>query len=259
VFVDALGTASISAATVSRLCLDFWWWASNELEIIRFGDAWCGGSFIMPHKRNPSWLKALRFSSIAVKARHSEAQELWMHGTPMFLVGSLPIPGLTHEGLKSLRHCCELLAGALPDLSIDVKRAREVAEQDFVQSSQLVSLIVGRQQASWRQAELVVGKFVKEALDAGTSAKSLSFDRLLEVGREVLGRDMQLDRGEFTRALEIESIVRSRGDCGPAPDAVAIAIERQRGSVTELDRWAEGEQQRIAQNWKRVEKLASEI
>lgn len=259
VFVDALGTASISAATVSRLCLDFWWWASNELEIIRFGDAWCGGSFIMPHKRNPSWLKALRFAAMAVKARHSEAQDLWMHGAPMFLVGSLPIPGLTHEGLKSLRYCCELLTGALKDLSIDVRRARDVADQDFVQSSQLVSLIVGNQQASWRRAELVVGKLVKEALDAGKPPKSLSFDRLLEVGREVLGRDMRLDREEFTRALEIESIVRSRGDCGPAPDSVAKTIERQRSSVAELEQWAKGEQQRIAENWKRVEKLASEI
>ena len=86
-YVDVLSVAAISAASVSRLCLDFWWWNSNELEIIRFGDEWCGGSFIMPHKRNPSWLKALRFKSMGVKARCNEAQELWMHGAPMFLVG----------------------------------------------------------------------------------------------------------------------------------------------------------------------------
>lgn len=259
VFVDTLGTASISAATISRMCLDFWWWASNELELFRFGDAWCGGSFIMPHKRNPSWQKALRFAAMAVKARHDEAQELWMHGAPMFLVGSLPIPGLTHEGLKSLRYCCELMGGALAELTIDADRARRVAENDFVQSSQLVSMIVARHQASWRQAELVVGKFVQEAADQGRAPKSLSFDRLLEVGREVLGRELVLDRKEFERALQLDAIVRSRGDCGPAPDAVSKSIEAQGKELDELEHWASEQARRIAENWKGVEKRASQL
>jgi argininosuccinate lyase len=259
VFVDTLGTASISAATVSRMCLDFWWWASNELEVFRYGDAWCGGSFIMPHKRNPSWQKALRFAAMAVKARHDEAQELWMHGAPMFLVGSLPIPALTHEGLKSLRYCCELMGGALADLTIDADRARRVAENDFVQSSQLVSMIVARQQASWRQAELVVGRFVKEAADQGRAPSSLSFDRLVEVGREVLGRDLVLDREEFGRALALEAIVRSRGDCGPAPDAVTKAIAAQGEELQALRAWADSQAEAIAQNWSNVDKRASQL
>ncbi len=259
VFVDTLASAGISAATFSRLCFDSWWWASDELELFRFGDAWCGGSFIMPHKRNPSWLKALRFASMAVKARHDEAQELWMHGAPMFLVGSLPIPALTHEGLKSLRHCCELLGGALAELTIDVQQARRIAEDDFVQSSQLVSMIVARQQASWRQAELVVGKLVKEALDAKRPPKSLSFERLLEVGREVLGRTLALDAKEFERALEIEEIVRSRGDCGPAPNAVRKAIATQKAQVEQLRGWAEGEARRLAEHWANIERRAGRI
>lgn len=259
VFVDTLGTASISAATMSRLCLDFWWWASNELEVFSFGDAWCGGSFIMPHKRNPSWLKALRFSAIAVKARHDEAQELWMHGAPMFLVGSLPIPGLTHEGLKSLRYCCELLSGALADLTIDAERARKVGENDFVQSAQLVSMIVARHQASWREAELVVGKLIKEAAGEGRPPKSLSVDRLLEVGHELLGRDLVLDRSEFERALEIDAIVRSREDCGPAPSAVMRAIQAQSKELDVLEQWTDGQAQGIAENWRSVQKRASQL
>lgn len=259
VFAETLGAATLSAATVSRLCLDFWWWASNELELVRFGDAWCGGSFIMPHKRNPSWLKALRFSAIAVKARQDEAQELWMHGAPMFLVGSLGIPWLAHEGLRSLRYCCDLLCGALPDLAIDAQRARDVAERDFVQSSQLVSMLVSRQQASWRQAELVIGKFVKEALDAKRPAKTLSYERLIEVGNEVLGREIKVDRSAFTDSLDIEAIVRSRMDCGPAPTAVSDAIKRQLHQVDELVLWAQGEQKRIADNWMRVESLAAQL
>lgn len=259
VFVETLGAASVSAATFSRMCLDFWWWASNELEVFRFGDAWCGGSFIMPHKRNPSWQKALRFAAMAVKARHDEALELWMHGSPMFLVGSLPIPALTHEGLKSLRYCCELMGGALADLTIDADQARRVAENDFVQSSQLVSLIVARHQASWRQAELVVGKFIKEAVDEGRAPGTLSFDRLIAVAREVLGRELVLDRSEFDRALKLDEIVRSRGDCGPAPTAVSNAIQKQTKDLDELEQWATAESNRIADNWKSVEKRASQL
>lgn len=259
VYVDALSAASLTAASVSRLCMDFWWWGSNELKTISFGDEWCGGSFIMPHKRNPSWLKALRFSSMAVKARHNEAQELWMHGSPMLLVGSLPIPSITHEGLASLRQCCDLLCGALPAITIDVEHARAVAEHDFVQSSQLVSMIVGRQQASWRQAEHIVGKLVNEAVAARRPASDLKFERLLEIGRDMLGRSLELDPKEFAKALDIQTIVTSRGDCGPAPAAVAKAVQKQEQAVRELLQWVEAEQIRLAGCWERVRTLAQQI
>ena len=258
-YVDALSAASLTAAAASRLCMDFWWWASNELRTISFGDEWCGGSFIMPHKRNPSWLKALRFSSMAVKARHNEAQELWMHGAPMLLVGSLPIPWLAHDGMASLRHCCDLLCGALPAMTIDVAHARAVAEQDFVQSSQLVSMIVRRQQASWRQAEHVVGRFLKEAVDAKRPASELQFARLLSIGKEMLGRPLELDAEEFANALDIETIVKSRGDCGPAPAAVENALNQQDRAVAELSQWAREEEQRLAAGWARVRALAQQI
>ena len=258
-YVDVLGAASLTAATISRLCLDFWWWASNELEIIKFADEYCGGSFIMPHKRNPSWLKPLRFSSMAVKARHDEALELWMHSTPMLLVGSLGIPWIASEGLKSLRYGCDLLGGALSTLSIDSKHSADVAAQDFTQSSQLVAMIVTRQQASWRQAEHIVGKFVKEAIDAGAPASSLKFDRLIAAGQDIVGRKIDLDREEFQKALDIDAIIASRGDCGPAPTAVRQAIASIAKDVKGLDDWAEAEQRRIAQCWKRTEDLARQI
>jgi argininosuccinate lyase len=258
-YVDILSAASLTAASISRLCLDFWWWASNELHIIKFGDAWCGGSFIMPHKRNPSWLKPLRFSAMAVKARHDEALELWMHSTPMLLVGSLGIPGLAHEGLKSLRYSCDLLVGALADMTIDAEHGRDVAAQDFTQSSQLVSMIVRNQQASWRQAEHVVGTFVKEALDADRPAASLQFDRLLGIGQEILGRRMELDRDEFARALDIDAIIAQREDCGPAPAAVEKAIASQAQQNDAIARWIAEEESRIATCWKRTEDLARRI
>lgn len=258
-FVDVLGSASLTAATISRLCMDFWWWASNELHIVRFGDAWCGGSFIMPHKRNPSWLKALRFSSMAVKARHNEAQELWMHGTPMLLVGSLGIPGLAHEGLKSLRYACELLAGAAREMTIDAKHGHDVASQDFSQSSQLVSLIVSGKQASWRQAEHVVGAFVKEAVDAGRTADSLKFERLLEIGKTMLGREMEIKKSDFDKALDIDAIIAGRTDCGPAASAVETAIASLSRKNDALGQWVKAEQQRIAACWKNVEDLARKI
>ena len=258
-YVDVLSVAAISAASVSRLCLDFWWWNSNELEIIRFADEWCGGSFIMPHKRNPSWLKALRFKSMGVKARCNEAQELWMHGAPMLLVGSLTIPWKTHEGLAALRYCCELLCGAMSSMEIDAARGRAVLERDFVQSSQLVSMIVARGQASWRQAEHVIGQLIKEAFDAGRMPASLEFERLLEIGQTMLGRTLTLDRDEFANALDVRSIVASRGDCGPAPDAVAEAVESQEKAIGDLEHWAQGERSRIDGCWKRVEELARQI
>lgn len=258
-YVDAIGAASLTASSISRLLLDLWWWASDELDLVRFQDEWCGGSFIMPHKRNPSWMKACRFATINVKAKHNEAQELWLHGAPMFLVGSLPIPRMTYDAFETLRYACELLTGAVATATIDAKRARAVTEEDFVQSSQLVSLIVGKKLAGWRQAEHVVGPFVKEAIDQRRAPSTLKYERLLEIGQEQLGKPLQIDRAEFDRAMDVTSIVASRGDCGPAPDAVRAAIDQQRRMVGDLKSWAQSEQARIAKNWAEVERLARAI
>ncbi|MGH7715127.1 MAG: lyase family protein, partial [Vulcanimicrobiaceae bacterium] len=259
VYVDALSAASLTASSISRMLLDLWWWASDELSLVRFADEWCGGSFIMPHKRNPSWMKACRFATINVKAKHNEAQELWMHGTPMFLVASLPIPGIMHEGFGTLRFACELLSGALKSAEIDVKRAREVTEEDYVQSSQLVSLIVGNGDAGWRQAEHVVGALVKEAIDAKRPPQSVTYDRMLEIGREQLGKTLTVKREAFEAALDVKNIVASRGDCGPAPNAVRAAIKKQRERISELQSWTSSEQERVAKNWAEVERLARAI
>jgi hypothetical protein len=100
---------------------------------------------------------------------------------------------------------------------------------------------------------------VKEAVDQGRAPESLSFDRLLELGREALGRELALDRKEFERSLQLDEIVRSRGDCGPSPEAVSKAIAAQAKELDEIEQWASAESRRIADNWRSVEKRASQL
>lgn len=258
-YVDTLSAAALMGSSLSRLNLDFWWWASSDLRVLTFSDEWCGGSFIMPHKRNPSWLKALRFATIGVKLRLDEALETWSHSTPMLLVGALTTPLHAYRGMQDLRYAMELVSGNLRTMEVDRERGRELAGRDFTQSSQLVSLLVRKQQTGWRLAEHVVGKLVKEAVDSGKAAEDMTHQRFVEIGKELLGEDIKVTPAEFADALVIEEIVNSRGDCGPAPDAVAKAIAAQRADAEETRKWVREEKARLAAARTKTFELARQI
>jgi argininosuccinate lyase len=258
VLLDALGSTALTAAGMGRFASDLYWWSSSDLGLMKWGEEWTGGSFIMPQKRNPSWLKPVRQAAIDVANGHAKATGEYLNTPPMLLVGLIEVPGLTHRGLDDLSYGMSLLAGALPTLRFDAERGRRQASADFIQAAQLVHFLVKSDQASWRQAEVIVGQFIRDAIAAGLDSTSIRVDDLLEVAREE-GVALRITQAELERCFDPAAIVASRGDSGPAPIAVQRACGEHRGEIAERRRWIASETQRIARVWSDLERAAGEL
>ncbi len=258
VLLDALGSCGLAAAGMGRFASDLYWWSSSDLGLMKWGEEWTGGSFIMPQKRNPSWLKPVRQAAIDVTNAHAKATAEYLHTPPMLLVGLIEVPGLTHSGIDSLAYGMKLLAQALPTLKLDVERGRRQASSEFIQAAQLVHFLVKSGQASWRQSEVIVGNFVREAIGAGRDAASVRVEDLLRSAKAE-GVELAITQAELERCFDPAAIVASRGDSGPAPDAVRAACAAHRDEVRERRARIARESERIARVWADLESAARQF
>ncbi len=256
VHVDTLGVLALTAGTVMRLALDLYQWSSSDVGVMSFAPEFYGGSFVMPQKRNPTWLEPVRRGAFSVKGCQDQALEMFMHSPPMVLVGAIPVPGLLHRATEELRYALDLLSAALATTEIDAERSGQLATQDFTQAAQLANLLVASRQATWRQAQRVVGQLVQEALQDGRTPQELDPRRMEEIAQARLRAPVTVADEEFRSALDPAELVRTRTDCGPAPDAVAAALGWQRDATEGLRHRVAQESDRIAQVWKTLDDKA---
>lgn len=250
VAIDALAAAANTAASVGRLALDLYLWAGSDLKLVAFDDAWCSGSFIMPQKRNPSFLKPVRRSAIKVAKLHGEALELMMHTAPMQLVDVMGIPSLAHQGLAELVYALDLMSAALATITVDRAKGAELAGSDFMQAAQLVDLVMREAGVGWRPAERIVGCFVREST-------GMPDPRALEsIASTFLERSITIADDAFRAAMNPAAIVASRGDSGPAPDAVAAMSAELAKVFCDARAFVDIERNRLALTWRRLVEAA---
>ncbi len=258
VLLDALGSAGLAAAGMGRFASDLYWWSSSDLGLMKWGEEWTGGSFIMPQKRNPSWLKPVRQAAIDVTNAHAKAVAEYLHTAPMLLVGLIEVPGLTHQGIDSLCYGMELMAKALPTMKLNAGRGREQASSEFIQAAQLVHFLVKSGQASWRQAEVIVGKFIRDAILRGIDTNAVRVGDLLRAAEEE-GVNLNVSQDELESCFDPAAIVATRGDSGPAPFAVERACKEHRDEVAARRTWIAAERARLAQVWRDLESAGREL
>ena len=258
VLLDALGTAALTAAGMGRFASDLYWWSSSDLGLMKWGEEWTGGSFIMPQKRNPSWLKPVRQAAIDVTNAHAKATAEYLHTAPMLLVGLIEVPGLTHGGMDDLSYGMEILAQALPTMKLDLQRGREHASSEFIQAAQLVHYLVKSGQASWRQAEVTVGKFVRDAIGRGVDSSAVQVVDLHRMAAEE-GLSLTLSQSDLEACFDPAAIVATRGDSGPAPSAVLSACHEHRAELAAKRAWISSERTRLASVWKDLEGAARQL
>jgi argininosuccinate lyase len=252
VLLDALGSAGLAAAGMGRFASDLYWWSSSDLGLMKWGEEWTGGSFIMPQKRNPSWLKPVRQAAVDATHAHAKATAEYLHTAPMLLVGLIEVPGLTHHGIADLAYGMELLSKALPTMRLDVERGRQHASADFIQAAQLVHFLVKSGQASWRQAEVIVGKFIREAIARSAGPEAMRVEDLLRAAKEE-GVALNVSQAELASCFDPAAIVATRGDSGPAPFAVKRVCDEHRRDVAARRTWIAAESARLARVWKDLE------
>ncbi len=237
---------AIAGASASRVAQDYFVWCTPEFGLIDFPDSVAGTSSIMPQKKNPVVLEALKG-----KGGH-------LTGLLMSALATVKGVNFTHTGdgnRESMRSFFEaadeclrvyalielVLRTAAPDAALMLERARG----DFCTVTDLADALVRERGLSFREAHHVVGAVVRAAMQSGLAAHQISSAMVDRASLAQIGRELNLGDDAVRRSLDpaVTTFERRHGG-GPAPAQVRrraealrdVAVRRIEAMRAEQDR-----------------------
>jgi argininosuccinate lyase len=180
--VEFLACCAILAMHISRMAEELILWASAEFGFIELPDAFATGSSMMPQKRNPD---------VAELARGKAGR---VYGSLMALLTILKGLPLSYnrdlqedkepvfDAVDTIRHTLDVLPSMLKAIKFRPERMRAAAADGYLNATDLAEYLVTKE-VPFREAHEIVGRIVRECVEAGKRLEDLPLDRLRHFSR----------------------------------------------------------------------------
>ncbi|MEM0217807.1 MAG: argininosuccinate lyase [Candidatus Nezhaarchaeales archaeon] len=179
--VELAFAAAMIMIHLSQVAEELVLWSTWEFGFVELPDAYSSTSSIMPQKKNPVVAEVVRarashvlgmlFSALSILKRLPLSYNLDLQEVTPSVWFSV------EETLKALR----IVKGVIEGLQFDVKRMHDAAELGFSTATELANEIVRRFNLPFRVAYRIVGRLVKEAVDAGLTPNEITPEMLEKV------------------------------------------------------------------------------
>jgi argininosuccinate lyase len=239
VYLELLAALAIAATHQSELGQDFEIYASQEFGLVELADAHSRASALMPQKKNPYALAAIR-TQAGVAAGDVAASLVALHTgsarTDHFHLLNGAVPRAVDEAVAIAR----LTASVLDGLELRTERFEEVARGSFVTAADVADVLALSGQLDYRSAHKVVGRAVRDLVDAGEPPSALTAERLAAAAEATVGREVAIDGAMLREALDPAACAAARLQAGSSSRAAMSAmLEDVAGRVADERRWAE--------------------
>ncbi|MBF0594534.1 MAG: argininosuccinate lyase [Candidatus Omnitrophica bacterium] len=175
--VEIMAAIAITGMHLSRICEDLIIWVTSEFNFISLDDAFCTGSSIMPHKKNPDVLELVRGTASKFPGRLVELLVL-MKGLPHTYNRDMQMdkPAL-FDCVETIEDMLSLMAELFGGITVkkEVLAGRVNGEHFF--TVDVLDYLV-RKGMTYREAHDTVGVMVKECLDRGKKIADLPVEQL---------------------------------------------------------------------------------
>jgi argininosuccinate lyase len=223
VYLDLLAALAIAAAHQSQLGQDFEIYASQEFGLVELADAHSRASALMPQKKNPYALAAIRTQAgqaagdvaAALAALHTGSAR-----TDHFHLLNGAVPRALDEAVAIAR----LTASVLEGIELRPARFAEIARESFVTAADVADVLALSGELDYRSAHTVVGRAVRELVDAGDSPSGLTPERLAAAAEATLGRPVAVDDAVVRDALDPAACAAARRQTGSSAEAAMDAM-----------------------------------
>lgn len=229
---EATAALAILMTGVSRLATDLQTWNTMEFGFIELDDAYSSVSSIMPQKKNPQALehvKAVAASSIGALSTVLACSKNTALADVNDGVSAGNIPAL--DAIERASRALLAFEGAVRTMAVRKETMRRSAEVGFGTATELADIIVRETGMSFRMAHNVVGRVVREAIEAGRIATDISADDLEAASQALFGHGLDIAPAEIAKALDPAENLKTRTVIGgPAPSRMAemIGVRRTR-------------------------------
>ena len=213
VYVELLSTLAIAATHQSQLGQDFEIYASQEFGLVELADAHSRASALMPQKKNPYALAAIRAQAGqaagdvagALVALHTGSAR-----TDHFHLLNGTIPRALEEAVSIAR----LTASVLDGIELHVERFEQVARESFVTAADVSDVLALGGDIDYRSAHKVVGRAVRDLVEDDEPPSELTPARLSAAAEAAIGRPVAIDEATLRDALDPAACAETRRQTG---------------------------------------------
>lgn len=245
--MESANALAMVVTNLTRVASDLIDWVTYAYSYARLADEQTNPSSIMPQKRNPSSLEALRASGgeaigIATSTMtHFKGVAFGDVGDRRY---AAELPFFVRD-----RYVCEKiddLEAVLSELWFDEERLFADANESFCTMTELADTMVRETGLSFRQAHAVASRLTDDAFEAGRTADEITVEDVNDAAEAVLGRSLDLDAADVADALDPErNVTRRRTVGGTAPVQNETDLDRRRDHLAEQVEWLAATRERF--------------
>lgn len=237
--IETLSVVVASLVNLDRLAEDLQIFATAEFDLVELGEGHSRASVIMPQKKNPYALTYVRGAANELTGALAAAAALGR--TPsgqvdnrVFAYGDVP------RALETATGVATLMAGALIGLRFNAPVAAARLASGFATATDLAETITLETGLDFRTAHRIVGRLVREAMQANRTLRDLTLADLDVVARAMLNRPLHLSENAFAQALDPAAAVAARqGIGGAAPEPLSAMLSECRATLSAHTTWCE--------------------
>jgi argininosuccinate lyase len=246
VYVELLASLAIAATHQAQLGQDFEIYASQEFGLIELSDAHSRASALMPQKKNPYALAAIRTQAGQASGDVASALATLHTGSARTDHFHL-LNGLVPRALDEAVAIARLTASVLDGLELDTERFAQIARESFVTAADVADVLALTGDVDYRSAHTIVGRAIRELVDAGEPSTRLTAGGLAAAAAATIGRPVEVDEAVLRDALDPAACAAARRQTGSSSEA---AMEEMllgiRATLTDHESWSEAAGEREA-------------
>ncbi len=216
--IEFLAASSLLMLHLSRLSEELVLWSSREFSLVELNEEFCGGSSIMPQKKNPDIAELVRGKTGRVYGSLFSLLTT-MKGLPLSYNKDMqedkePL----FDTLDTVKGSLDIYARMLSSMNINKKKMKEASKDDFSLATDIADYLV-RKGIPFRQAYGIAKKIVRYCQAKKKNLSGLSLQEL--------GKFSKAFKKDVLPLLKTEHSVRGRTSFGgTSPKRVAAEIRR---------------------------------
>jgi argininosuccinate lyase len=244
VYVELLAALAIAATHQSQLGQDFEIYASQEFGLVELADAHSRASALMPQKKNPYSLAAIRAQAGhaagdlagALVALHTGSAR-----TDHFHLLNGTVPRALDEAVAIAR----LMAAVLESIELRPDRFEQIARESFVTAADVADVLAQTGEIDYRSAHQVVGRAVRDLVEADEPPSQLTPERLAAAAEAAIGKPVEIDEETLRDALDPAASAASRRQTGSSSEAaMAEMLDGIEATLAAHATWSEQQSER---------------
>jgi argininosuccinate lyase len=235
--IETLSVVVAALVNLDRLAEDLQIFATAEFDLVDLAEGHSRASVIMPQKKNPYALAYVRgatneliglLASVAALGRTPSGQV----DNRVFIYGNVP------RALETATGVATLMCGVLTGMTFNAPVAAIRLVNDFATATDLAETITLETGLDFRTAHRIVGRLVREAIQARRTMRDLTTADLDAVAQVMLKRPLHLSEAAFVQALDPVAAVAARhGIGGAAPEAISAMLTECRATLDTCTSW----------------------